>query len=95
LLIGVRYLDASLSAYCLRYRRTKGEEPPPRRYSYRLDAASVAISTGLAIFLAIGLGAERDYVWSVVSGIAAVWLAWFAVVRARQNVIGWSRPRGD
>jgi hypothetical protein len=91
--VAAGYLDRGLTSYCVRYWQAKGEPPPPRRYSYRLDAASLVIYTGIAVFLSIGLAAERNYLWAAVSAVAALSLARFALIRAREIVIGWSRPR--
>ena len=94
-LVAVRYLNRGLTAYCAHYWQSRGQEPPERRYSWRFDAGSLVIYSTLGVILAIGLAVEKSYLWSVVAAIASVGLSRFALVRARENVIGWTRSDDD
>ncbi len=81
-------LDHALGEYSRRYWRSRGQDPPPRRHSYRLDAGSFVVYTAIAAVMA-GIALIRgDWKWALGALGATVLLGWIALRRARSNVIG-------
>ena len=83
-----RYLDRWLTAYCVRYWKARGQEPPPRKNSLRNSADQLLVCTVLVLVTAVWLAIDRHYVLAGCFALAVFPLGWWALVQARNNVIG-------
>jgi hypothetical protein len=80
-------LDHALARYNQHYWRERGQEPPPHRRAFRLDATSFVLYTALT---SVGAGIElvhAQYAWAGVLAGGAFVCAWLAVIQTRRNVI--------